>query len=220
LNRLQRAALVALVIHLIAGLSMALILSRGLETTPNLHMRLTFLVNYRLWWTAAWLSWTGASIAILYFYVVFREVHGAPPLAVFLTIAAVGLDLSGQAIEIGLLPTIAARVLSENASPAMFLMLHRMAEMLSGYAANGLYSISALLLVFATCHAYPTLVSAFGSVVGFVGILLSIAVLLDSTAGMFWTNVMLVPSILCWLGLVAIARKGAMTTKPFPLSLL
>ena len=220
MNRLQRAALVALVIHLIAGLSMALILSRGLETTPNLHTRLTFLVNYRVWWTAAWLTWTAASIAILYFYIVFREVHAAPPLSVFLTVAAVALDLCGQAIEISLLPTSAARVLNENASPETFLLLHRKAEMLSGFAANGLYSISALLLVFPTRRAYPTSVSAFGSVVGFVGILLSIAVLLDSTAGMFWTNVMLVPSILCWLGLVAIARKGAMTTKPFPLSLL
>jgi hypothetical protein len=199
---------------------MAIIMSRGLETTPDLHARLAFLVNQRAWWTAAWLTWTAASIAILYFYIVFREVNGTPAFAVYLTVVAVALDLSGQGIEIGLLPATAVRVLSGNASPDMFLLLHRTAEMLSGFAANGLYSISALLLVFATRGAYSASVSAFGIVVGAVGILLSVAVLLDSAAGMFWTNAVLVPSILCWLGLVAISRNGASTTKPFLLSLV
>jgi len=82
--------------------------------------------------------------------------------------------------------------------------LHRVAVMLSGYVANGLYSVTALILVWGARHAYPAWVSTIGLAVGVFGIALSVAALLDSVGGMFWTNVFLVPCLLLWLAAVAI----------------
>jgi hypothetical protein len=180
---------------------MAFVLQRGLETNPDLQDRLAFLVNARALWTAGWLAWTAAALAILYFYIAFAEAHQpSMRFAVLLTVAAIGPDLAGQAIEIGVLPSIANRVYSANAGPELFLVLHRTAVMLSGYLANGLYSLSALMLAWTTRRAYPAWVWIAGLAAGIFGLMLSVAALMDSTAGMFWTNVLLVPAILVWLG--------------------
>src|SRR5262245_15648218 len=89
LIRLRQAALFAFFAHLIAGLSMAVVLRHGLETTPDLQARFEFLVNHRGVWTGAWLTWTAAAITILYFYFVFDQTHGARSrVAVLLTVAA------------------------------------------------------------------------------------------------------------------------------------
>src|SRR5262249_22488993 len=195
---------IALCAHLVAGVSMAFVLRRGVETTPDLHERLTFLINHRALWTLGWLAWTVAAITILYFYVAFAEVHQrSSHFAVFLTVAALGPDLAAQSLEIGVLPQLAIH-------SDLFLTLHRVAVMLSGFAANGLYSATALILAWAARSAYPAWVSGVGIAVGVIGIALSVAALLDSTAGMFWTNVFLVPAILGWLLGVAGHCKGGL----------
>ena len=174
---------------------MAFVLRHGLETTPELKDRLAFLINHRVLWTFGWFAWTIAALAILYFYFVFAAHQRKSHFAVYLTVAALGPDLAAQAIEIGVLP---------NAAPDLFLALHRVAVMLSGYVANGLYSVTALILVWGARHAYPAWVSIIGLAVGVFGIALSVAALLDSAGGMFWTNVFLVPCLLLWLAGVAI----------------
>lgn len=206
MTRLGRAALLAFFAHLIAGLGMAFVLRHGLETTPDLQERLAFLVNHRVVWTLGWLAWTAAAISILNFYRAFADTHGPPSgFVVLLTVVAIGPDLAAQAIEIGVLPGLAAHALGANAAPELFLLLHRVAVMLSGYLANGLYSATAILLAWAARRTYPAWISGLGIVVGIVGIALSAAALLDSTTGMFWTNVFLVPVILLWLAAVAVA---------------
>jgi hypothetical protein len=205
LSPLRRAGLVAFCTHLLAGISMALILENGLETTPDIQDRFAFLVNHRALWTAGWLSWTAAAISILYFYLTFASVHRVRSrLPVFLTVIAIGPDLAAQAIEIGVLPSLAAEAFSKIAAPELFLTLHRVAVMLSGYLANGLYSVSAASLAWMARYAYPAWVSAMGVAVGVFGLTLSVAALLDSATGMFWTNVLLVPALLVWLAAVAI----------------
>ena len=205
MTRLRRAAVIAFCVHLLAGISMAFLLSPGLETTPVLQDRLAYLVNQRALWTFGWLTWTAAAITILYFYLVFADVHrSSSHLAIFLTVVALGPDLAAQAIEIGVLPQLASQAFSKNAAPELFLTLHRVAVMLSGYVANTLYSVTAMALTWSARRAYPLWVSIAGVAVGIFGIALSISALLDSAAGMFWTNVLLVPAILLWLAAVAI----------------
>ena len=180
---------------------MAVVLRHGLETNPDMQARLMFLVNHRSLWTLGWLTWTAAAIAILYFYMALAAAHASIPglqLAVFLTAAAIAPDLSAQAIEIGVLPDVAQR-----AELDRFILLHRTAVLLSGYVANGLYSLSALILSWSTRQAYPVWVWLAGIAVGCFGFMLSAAALIDSATGMFWTNVFLVPSILLWLAGVA-----------------
>jgi hypothetical protein len=200
-TRLQRAALVALGVHLLGGLSMAFVLGRGLETNPDLHDRMAFLVNHRMLWTFAWLTWTAAGPAILYFYMALSDAHPpSPKIAVFFTVVALAPDLAGQAIEMGVLPSLT--------SPELFLILSRTATVLSGYLANGLYSLTALMLVWTSRIVYPRWVSVAGSTVGAAGFALSVAVLMESVRGMFWTTVILVPALLVWLGGVAYAEEA------------
>jgi hypothetical protein len=182
LKPLQRAAWIAFIAHLIAGFAMAVVLRRGLETTPDLHERMAFIVNHRAWWTMSWLTWGAAAIAIFYFYMTFAEAHKLPSrFAVWLTVAAIGADLAGQSIEIGVLPTLVM--------PDLFVIAHRIAVMLSGFVANTLYSATALLLTLGARSRYPTWISVIGVSVGLSGFALSIAVLMDSASAMFWTSV-------------------------------
>ena len=204
MSRLRRAAIAAFWIHLLAGAAMVLVLRHGLETNPNLQDRLTFIVHERGLWIGAWLTWTAAAVAILYFYRTFSETHRLSRLAVLLTAVGIAADLSGQAIEIGVLPGIAARVLGLAAGIDRFIALHRTAVILSGFAGNGMYSLSAFLLSWQTRRAYPFWVSSAGIATGCFGVALSAAVLMNSVSGMFWTNVFLVPSILLWLTGIAL----------------
>ncbi|HYR86442.1 MAG TPA: hypothetical protein VE422_20310 [Terriglobia bacterium] len=197
MTRLRRAATIAFVLHLVAGAAMGVVLRQGLETNLDFQDRLSFLVNHRALWTLGWLTWTAAAIAILYFYMVFVSTHHNGNLAVFLTAAAIAPDLSAQAIEIGILPEITQQV-------ERFMLLHRTAVLMSGYVANGLYSFSALILAWSTRSVYPAWVWLSGMAVGCFGFMLSAAALVNSTAGMFWSNVLLVPSILLWLAGVAL----------------
>ena len=199
MKRLQRSALIAFGIHLAAGLAMGLILREGLETNPDLQNRLRFITEHTAVWTLGWLTWTAAAIAILYFYLVFASTHQIGNVAVLLTTAALAPDLSAQAIEIGVLPGIARDVIRINAGTDLFTAFHRTAVMMSGFVANGLYSISALILVWNTRAVYLRWVSLAGLATGCFGLLLSAATLVNSTSGMFWTNVFLVPCLLLWL---------------------
>jgi hypothetical protein len=207
-NRLRRAAIAAFCAHLIAGASMAIILRHGLETNPDIQARLGFLVNHRGLWTLGWLTWTVAAIAILYFYIAFVDAHASSRgnarldsthrLAVLLTVAALAPDLTAEAIEIVILPAVA-----QLGNIDRFILLHRIAVLMSGYVANSLYSLSAGILSWSTRKSYSAWIWLAGLAVAGSGIALSVAALMNSTEGMFWSNVVLVPSLLLWLAGVA-----------------
>lgn len=217
MNRLRIAAIVAFSLHLLAGLGMALILSQGLETNADFHARLNFLVEHRILWGFAWLTLSAAALSILYFYVVFAAAHRTDNsaseatlrLAVLLSAAGIAPDLAAQAVEIGVLPAVAARALVTDAGVELFLLIHRIDVMMSGYLANGLFSISALILSLSTRRWYSWWVWSAGAATGISGFVLSAAALLDSPSGMFWSNVILVPCILFWLAAVAHSTGAA-----------
>lgn len=201
MKRLQRTASVAFFLHLIAGAAMAIILRNGLGTNPNLLSRVSFIVDHGALWTFAWLTWTAAAFAILGFYAAFASAHETSQIAVWLTIAAIGPDLCAQAIEIGALPQIATRA-------DLFVTLDRIAVLMSGFVANGLYSASALILAWTTRQVYPRWLCFAGIAVGLSGFALSAAAMTNSINGMFWTNVALLPCLLLWLGGVAIVKPN------------
>src|SRR5262245_19938690 len=206
-SRLRNAAILAFATHLAAGLGMALVLRQGLEPT-DLRDRLMFLVDHRWPWTVAWLAWTASALAILYFYMAFDEAHGlSARFAVCLTVAAIALDFSAQAVEIGVLPFLAAQLPGTNGTQPLFLTFTLVAIMLSGFLTNGLYSAAALLLTFSARRIYPAWISGCGFAVGGFGAGLSVAALLDSANGMVWANVFLVPTILLWLAAVALNSR-------------
>jgi hypothetical protein len=222
-SSLRSAAWIAFVVHLLAGVAMAAVLSQGLETNGDLHARLHFLARQTLWWNLAWLTWNGAALTMLWFVVCFAQAHGnrlAGRAAVCFTTAAIALDLGAEAIEMGALPDLARTILDDlqqTANPPSLLLLHslhRLAVMLTGYGANGLYSLSALLLAWSTRREYRYWVWPAGAAVGVIGLALSGAVLVNSVAGMVVGNVLLGPCLLYWLLAVALVRRPATEDQP------
>lgn len=216
--RLSRAAWLAAGAHVVAGLAMLLVLRHGLETAPSLEARIRFIAEHQALWTAGWLTWNAAALSILYFCVAFAAAHSAdrerPPLwfAVALCAAAVACDLGAESIFMGVLADLARPSLDELSRGApgaasRFLLWQRSAVMLTGYVANGLYSGAILVLWWITRSAYGPLAVAAGLALCLAGFALSAAALVSSVAGMFWANVVLLPSLVVWL--VAVARDAS-----------
>lgn len=208
-RRLERAAWLSLGVHLIAGLAMALVLRWGLETNPDLGMRLRFLTERTWLWRAAWGTWNIAALSIIWFFYAFARAlpAGLSRAALRIGFAAVALDLSAEAIEMWHLPGLAADALAGQGVGA-FHAAHRAAVLLTGFGANGLYTLASVILVWSSRTAFPRWTKIPGWGVGAAGAALSWAAWTGSTAGMFWTNVFLVPCITAWqLGVALTARR-------------
>ena len=207
--RLRIAAWLAFAVHVAAALAMAVVIRLGLETSPDLARRLRYLSDDTALWIGGWLIWNAAALSILYFYVSFAVAHVADGAAqaslnyaVMLSTAAIATDLAAEAIEMGVLPGLAGQVLG-GGDAALFHGLHRAAVMLTGYVANGLYTLAALLAAWTTRAAYPRWVWGAGIGVGVFGLALSGMTLVGSAAGMMWATAALMPCILIWQAGVA-----------------
>jgi hypothetical protein len=201
-RRLERASWIAWLTHAAAGLAMLLVLRNGLETNSDVQARLRFVAEHRTAWILAWLTWNVAALSILYFSVAFAAAHAqgrawAPfALALALCSAAVACDLGAESILMGLLPGLTT-------DAGAFIVWQRAAVVLTGYVANGLYTGATCVLWWSTRDAYSRPALLAGLLLCLAGGALSVAALLGSVAGLFWTNAVLLPALLAWLALVA-----------------
>ena len=209
-RRLSRAAWLALGVHVVAGAAMLLVLRRGLSTNPEIQDRMRFVAENAAAWRGAWATWNLAALSIVYFFLCFARFHasgepvaGRCRAAAWMAAAAVVLDLSAEAVMMFALP-VAARA----GDPASFVLLDRRAVLLTGFAANALYTLATVVAAVATRGSYPAWTSSAGALIGVVGALLSLSALAASVAGMFWTNAFLVPLLSVWLlGVALNARR-------------
>jgi hypothetical protein len=215
-RQLQIAAWLAFAMHLAAALAMVLVIRHGLETSPELIRRLRFLSDHTAQWVGGWLIWNAAALSILYFYVSFAAAHAADgaaraalKYAVMLGTAAIAADLAAEAIEMGVLPGLARQLLG-GADAALFHTLHRTAVMLTGFVANGLYTLAAFLAAVTTRVAYPRWVWLSGIGVGIFGAALSAMTLVESSTGMMWATAALMSCLLIWQA--GVARTAAQRT--------
>jgi len=221
-TRLSKAAVITAVVHLIAGLFMAIVLRQGLDTA-DLSDRLSFITQHWSLWICGWLSWNLAALAILYFYFCFADAHSEDNssssllrFAVLLTVAGVAIDFCAEAIEVGVLPNLAQMILVHsgslaNSSIEIFLALHRTAVMMTGCLSNELYTLSAAILIISTWRSYGWIIRGSGFLLVVAGIGLSGACLLNWVTGMFLYNVILLPILIIWL--LAIAYESRLKAK-------
>jgi hypothetical protein len=216
-QRLRISAYIAIATHFSGGVSMLVILRHGLETNANFNDRLHFLVEHKTLWIAGWIPWSIAALSILFFYVCFARAHKNStslsrvigPVAVLLSVVGAAFDLTAQWIEMTRIPDLALKALSDPFNME-FLSVHRKAMMFTGFTANGLYSLSALLLAGMTWSFYANWIRIAGLSVGILGLAASAAVFVNSVAGMFWANAILVPCILIWQAGVALQSRNAL----------
>lgn len=201
-KRLERAAWVSLGVHLVAGVAMLLVLRQGLATEPDLGRRMIFVAVNAAWWRAAWGTWNLAALSILWFFYSFGKVRPARG-ALLVGSVAVALDLAAEALMMWRLPSLALA-----GDVLGFLHTDRRAVLLTGFAANGLYTLASLLLVKSSRGTFPRWTEAAGWGVGAAGAWLSWAAWAGSTAGMLWSNAALVPCLVVWqLGVALEARR-------------
>lgn len=200
-RRLARAALLTMVVHIVAGV-LLLIVRPGLPTNDALVERMSFVDDRRGLWRLAWLTWHAAAFSFLWF-VICAAAAWAPGerrgrFAIVLATCGVGLDLSGQALAMGVLPELGSYLVARD-----YEQWERASELLMGYAGNGLYTLATALLVWIGARRLPAWATWAGVVAVIGGCGLSFTVLRDalgpSLAGL-WSLGLLCAGFGPWLG--------------------
>jgi hypothetical protein len=138
---LRRLAPIACAVTNLAGIvAMAAVLRFGTEIVPLPADRIAYITAHPLLWRAGWCVWIVAGTSLVAFYAWWGGFLEQPRWgAAAVAIAAVGLscDFAGESILIAWLPRD-------------YESLARAATLLSGAAANGLYTLAGIVLTIAT----------------------------------------------------------------------
>jgi hypothetical protein len=187
---------------------MALALRAGLPIPSNPFAdRIAFVREHATLWRAGWFSWHAASVGlVLLVLVLASRFRGHAPvraaLAGVLAVAGLAADLAAEAIEMGVAPAV---------EPRDFLLLESIAGVLTGYLANGLYTVAGILVTWAGARELPRAVLALGVPVWGAGLWLSAATLARSASGQLWSTAVLMPLFVLWAALVGrwLKRSGS-----------
>jgi hypothetical protein len=156
----------------LACFNMALGMAEGLPVNPILPERMHFLATHSALWQFGWLTWMAAALGLLVFC------HLLTLYMPMSTLSRIGLSL----VSIGIAPDISAEVLYAWVLPGVqnaetFLLLDRIAMLLTGLVGNGAYCLGGLCLNLAL-FANPLLSRAmlgFGLPSWLVGLLISVS---------------------------------------------
>ncbi|HKR62488.1 MAG TPA: hypothetical protein VJZ00_02050 [Thermoanaerobaculia bacterium] len=189
-------AWIAAATHAVAAAAMLLVMRRGLPEFTEAD-RLTFFATQRLAWTLGWMTWQLAVLSLIALYAALAlRFRGA------LSITAVAAATAGAAIDIATQMRYIA-VLPELRGDA-FARLDRELEVLTGYAANGLYTLGFALLVVAGRTFLPRNTIALAVPVTISGFALALAALLHSVRWEVLSSAILFPLFTLWLILIAL----------------
>lgn len=135
------AGLMIVLIITLACFNMALGMAGGLPTNPDLPGRMQYLAMHTTRWQLGWLNWMTAAIGLLVFCHLLAAYIPAGPLR------RIGLALVG----IGIAPDISAEMLYAWVLPGIrdvgtFILLDRIAMLLTGFVGNGAYCLGGLCL--------------------------------------------------------------------------
>jgi hypothetical protein len=126
--------------NLTALVVMAAILRHGTEIVPSVADRIAYISQHPVLWRGGWLFWIAAASSLVAFYAWWGSHLGESRWGITaVSIASVGLacDVAGESLLIGWLPRDYDRI-----AP--------IATLLTGAAANGLYTLAGILLTLAT----------------------------------------------------------------------
>jgi hypothetical protein len=194
-----RLAYLAAGLNLAAGLAMLVLLRPGLPApTTTVEARAEYVVANPVAWWLGWLVWHAAALALLAFYAGLAGLwwRWGPircGLALLCAAAALAVDLAGQALYVGLPPQL---------DVAGFGVLETAAIILTGYVANGLYTLAGVLLVWVGAAVLPRSLVALSLPVWAAGAALSATSLVQWSAGQIGSAALLIPLLALWATLV------------------
>lgn len=140
-KRLRSAApFVCAGLNLLGGAALALVLRPGTEVVPSPIERAAYIAQHLALWRAGWLAWMAAALSLLGFYAWWGAHPAMPRWAAWgfwLAAAGIVCDFLAESLYIGWLP-------------AQLPSVQRLGTLLSGGAANGLYTLGGIVLTLAT----------------------------------------------------------------------
>ncbi len=134
------AAPACAVVNAVAALAILAVLRPGTELIPDVAERVAYIASHLVVWRAGWALWIAAALSLLAFYAWWgaRLRRRSWALAAFLVAAAgVACDLLAESLFIGWLPERIEQV-------------QRIGSLLTGGAANGLYTLAGIILTVQT----------------------------------------------------------------------
>ena len=182
--------------HVVAAVGMLFLLRDGLPGFDESH-RVFYLTAHRTAWTMGWLTWQVAVLSLIALYAVLALRFGGA-----LSVTAVAAATAGMAIDVATQMRYIA-ILPELRGDA-FARLDRELEVLTGYAANGLYTVGFALLVIAVRRVLPKSAVALAVPVTASGFALAAAALLHSPRLEVVTSAILFPLFTLWIILIAL----------------
>jgi hypothetical protein len=188
----RRVAFVAAAANGLAGALTLLVLRHGLPPVAR-AARVAYVSSHLVSWRLGWLSWNLAAISLvgLLLCLAARWRSRAALLcimAVVLATAGLASDLGAEALLAGLTPTSASELGRVQAEGLL----------LTGYAANGLYTVAGILVTAAGRRELPPELVALGGLVWAAGLLLSAATLVGSTDGEAIATGIAIGSFVVW----------------------
>lgn len=187
--------------HIAAGFALLLV-QQGTEIGGAPPQRLEFVASHPQLWTAAWSIWMIASASFLAFAIAWtakiwetssdaaeRWISAA---ACVLGLLGISCDLAGETTLIFWLP--------HAKTPEEFLATYRIYQWLSPAIANGLYCLAGLLL--SAISWRQGWLAGLGGAIGFgiwtIGLVLTIAAIVDSTSLMLLTGAATIGLFIPW----------------------
>jgi hypothetical protein len=192
LRTARKVSLGAALANLLASALMLFVLRRGLPP-ESLDTRSEFVSSHETLWRLGWLSWNVAAVTLIGLLLVLasRLKHEAPflcALAIVVATAGLAADLSAEALLIGL----------SKQSPGTFESIQTEALLLTGFVANGLYTLAGILLTVAGRRLLPRALLVLAALVWTAGLWLAAATLVDSSTGEIASTGVLMPSFVIW----------------------
>ena len=160
---------------------MLLLLRPGLPPFAD-EQRLAYVAGHSVAWTSGWLTWSVAAISLLAFYVAI-----AMRLRGVVSFTAVAVATAGAAVDV----TTHARLIA-------FGRFDRELEVLTGFAANGLYTVALVMLVVAGRHVLPRAAIALAVPVALAGLVLAIAAIRNEPRLEIASSAVLFPLFVLW----------------------
>lgn len=165
------APYVCAALNLAAMIAMAAVLRFGTEIVPVVSDRISYISQHPVAWRAGWALWIAAAVSLVAFYGWWGSFIGGRRATIAVAIASAGLccDLLAESLLIGWLPQN-----YETVAP--------LATRLTGGAANGLYTVSGIILTLSS-RSLTRLLAVLAWTAWIAGVALTICALASTPIG-------------------------------------
>jgi hypothetical protein len=153
----------------------------GLPVDTTVDERMRFIAENHVAWSVSWGVWMVSALGLFAFFAIVADgLKKSFPRTIGLSLVAMGIvpDLIAEVILAFVLP----KIVQANTSIDLFLIMETLAFHLTGFLANGLYNLGALLLTLIVISEklIKPWVAVWGIMAWMLGILLSASVAVDS----------------------------------------